>query len=60
MNFKIYEYYLEFMNKGFSYVKSSGLEVSLNESEFSDCLAVINFVREQFLAISAALGISFM
>lgn len=60
MNFKVYEYYLEFMNKGFDYVKTSGLNITLNENDFSSLLSVINFVREQFLAISWALGISFL
>ena len=59
MNFKVYEFYLDFMNKGFTFVKSSGLDISINEAEFSDCLAIINFVRDQFKAVSRALGISF-
>lgn len=60
MNFKVYEYYLEFMNKGFNYLKNSNYDISFNESEFGNVLSVINFVREQFVAISRALGISFM
>lgn len=60
MNFKVYEYYLEFMNSGFTYLKGSSYEISFNESEFNNVLSVINFVREQFMAISRALGISFM
>ncbi len=60
MNFKVYEFYLEFMNQGFSYIKNTNLDVAINEKEFSDILSIINFVREQFLAIAGAMEISFM
>lgn len=60
MNFKVYEFYLEFMNQGFSYIKKTNLDVSINEKEFSDILSIINFVREQFVAIAGAMQISFM
>lgn len=60
MNFKVYEFYLEFMNQGFSYIKKTNLDVAINEKEFSDILSIINFVREQFLAIAGAMEISFM
>lgn len=60
MNFTVYEYYLEFMNKGLTYLKHSNYDISMNEKEFDDVLSVINFVREQFVDISRALGISFM
>ena len=59
MNFKVLEFYLEFMNKGFNYIKSSDINVKLTEDEFSNCLSIINFVRDQFKAISYAMGISF-
>jgi len=59
MNFQVLEFYLEFMNKGFTYVKTSNLDVSLNENDFSECLSFIDFVRVQFKALSHAMAISF-
>jgi len=61
MNFKVYEFYLEFMNKGFSFIKNSGITgISANEASFIEFLKIINFVRDQFEAIAYALSISFM
>ena len=60
MNFKVYEFYLEFMNKGFNFIKNSGIDVSVNENDFNRFLSIINFVREQFIDLSRAFAISFM
>lgn len=59
MSFEIYEFYLEFMNKGFFYIQSSGFNVSMNEADFNSFLSTINFICEQFQTISKAIGISF-
>ena len=59
MNFTVYEFYLEFMNKGFNFIKSSGLDVQANEDGFNQLLSFITFVRDQFKAIAGALSISF-
>ena len=60
MNFKVYEFYLEFMNKGFNFVKSSSYDLNINETQFLGCLSIINFVRDQFKDLSRALEISFL
>lgn len=59
MNFSIYELYLEFMNKGLSFGSKTGLSLPINEIEFHSFLSIINFIRDQFKAISTALAISF-
>ncbi len=58
MNTKVFEFYLDFMNKGLAFAKSRDL-VKVNEETFAFCTSVIDFVRTQFRAISTALGISF-
>lgn len=58
MNTKVFEFYLDFMNKGLVFAKVQG-SLTVSEENFAFCTAVIDFVRNQFRALSTALGISF-
>lgn len=58
MNSKVFEFYLDFLNKGLVFAKGQDLMI-IDESNFNFCAKVIDFVRNQFSAISIALQISF-
>lgn len=57
---KVVDCYLDFMNKGLNFLKDSNYDFNLSEPNMGVYLKVVNFIKEQFHAITLALEISFM
>ena len=60
MNYKVFDFYMEFMNKGFTVLKKSGYSSSVSENQFSTFLEIMGFIQDQFKDLSRALEISFI